>query len=81
MRYFFETAYLNLIKKFKTYDDGQFLIKIDANPNGCTITWRNKRDNCKDIASSMEDNFNIAYDLMISKFPNAEEMNTIQIEK
>lgn len=75
MKRFFGMMPSDEIKKSETYDDGNGLrIRIDAGPNGWTVTWADGGTNYNDVVATTEENFKTAYDLMISKFPKAKEV-------
>ena len=68
------------IKLSKSYDDGHGMhIRIDAGPNGWTVIWADGGTNYKDNVGTTEENFQVAYDLMISKFPHATEIKRAPI--
>ncbi|MCM1233509.1 MAG: hypothetical protein NC489_25620 [Ruminococcus flavefaciens] len=76
MQRFFGMMPSDEIKLSKTYYDGSVdnrNIRIDAGPNGWTVTWADGGTNYKDIMATTEENFQEAYDLMMSKFPLAYE--------
>lgn len=78
MKRFFGMMPSSEIERSKTYDDGYGLkIRIDAGPNGWTVTWADGGTNYKDVESTTEDNFKAAYNLMIAKFPNAKEISHV----